>query len=89
MNLILLAVFDVLAGAYVGPPIGAPTRGVGERSFVDAVNDPKSQFAQHPDDYELHEVGSFSLETGRITAVEPRPIVYGRARQFLSKGGEA
>lgn len=88
MNLILLAVFDVLAGAYVGPPIAAPTRGVGERSFVDAVNDPKGQFFAHPDDYELHEVGTFNMETGRVTCVEPRPVVYGRARSFL-KGGDA
>lgn len=88
MNLVLLAVYDVLAGAYVGQPQGAPTRGVGERSFVDAVNDPKTPFHAHPDDYELHEVGSFSLETGRVTPVEPRPLVYGRARQFL-RGGDA
>lgn len=86
MNLVLLAVFDVLAGAYVGAPIGAPTRGVGERSFVDEVNDPESKFFRHPDDYELHEVGTFSLADGKIVPAEPRPVVYGRARQFLRGG---
>lgn len=88
MNMILLAVFDVVVGAYVGTPIGAPTRGAGERSFVDAVNDPKSPFAAHPDDYELHELGSFDMSTGRLEAVEPRPVVYGRARAFLNGGGQ-
>lgn len=88
MKLIMLAVFDVLAGAYVGPPVCAPTRGVGERSFVDQVNNPESTFYQHPDDYELHEVGSFRMDTGEVLGVEGRPIVYGRARQFL-KGGNA
>lgn len=83
MKLILLAVFDVLAGAYVGSPIGAPTRGVGERSFTDEVNKSGSQFNSHPDDYELHEVGVFDVSTGVIVPSEPRPIVYGRARQFL------
>lgn len=87
MNLVLLAVWDVLAGAYIGAPVAAPTRGVGERSFVDQVNNPESQFAKHPDDYELHEVGVFSLLDGRIVPTEPRPLVYGRARQFV-KGGE-
>lgn len=89
MNLVLLAVFDVVAGAYVGQPVGAPTRGVGERNFVDAVNDPKAPFMAHPDDYELHEVGSFDQVTGRIEAVEPRPVVYGRARAFLTNPKEA
>lgn len=86
MNMILLAVFDVLAGAYVGPPVGAPTRGVGERSFADQVNNPESQLNKHPDDFELHEVGSFSLVDGSLVPVEGRPIVYGRARQFLNGG---
>lgn len=87
MNLVLLAVFDVLAGAYVGAPIGAPTRGVGERSFTDQVNNPESQFHAHPDDYELHEVGIFSMVDGTIVPTVPRPLCYGRARQFLRNGG--
>lgn len=82
-QLILLAVFDVLAGAYVGAPIGAPTRGVGERSFTDEVNRPDSNIGQHPDDFELHEVGVFNVLTGEIVPTMPRPTVYGRARQFL------
>lgn len=84
-DLILLAVFDVMAGAYVGTPQGCPTRGVGERAFADEVNRPDSQFGRHPDDYELHEVGSFNPMSGVLLPVQPRPIVYGRARQFLKE----
>lgn len=86
MKLVLLAVYDVVAGAYNAPPIGAPTRGVGERSFSDEVNRPESAFGLHPDDYELHEVGSFDMVTGLVEPLLPRPNVYGRARNYL-KGG--
>lgn len=89
MKNILLAVYDVVAGAYVGTPIGAPTRGVGERSFVDEVNRADSPWGKHPDDFELHEVGEFDLVTGVVKACEPRPVVYGRARQFLRAEGGA
>lgn len=86
MKHVMLAVYDVLAGAYVGQPISAPTRGVGERSFVDEVNRPDSAFGKHPDDFELHELGTFDAVTGRLEPCEPRPTVYGRARQFLNGG---
>lgn len=86
-KLILLAVFDVVAGAYLPGVTPAPTRGAGERSFVDAVNDPQSPFSKHPDDYELHELGVMDAMTGAIVPSEPRPVVYGRARQFLSAQG--
>lgn len=87
MKLVLLGVFDVLAGAYVGQPMCAPTRGVGERSFVDAVNDPKAPFMAHPDDYELHELGEWDATSGELFPSEGRPKVYGRARQFLKSEG--
>lgn len=88
MKLILVAVYDVLAGAYTGAPMGCPTRGVAERSFVDEVNSGESPFGKHPDDFELHEVGVFDMLTGAIEPTEGRPLVYGRARNFL-KGGAA
>lgn len=87
MKVVMLAIFDVMAGGYVGSPMCAPTRGVGERSFVDVVNDPQAPFIKHPDDYELHELGEWDQITGELFPVSGRPVVYGRARQFL-RGGE-
>lgn len=82
MKMVMLGVWDVLAMAYVGQPMAAPTRGVGERSFIDAVNDPQAPFGKHPDDFELHELGEWDNETGAFVGLE-RPVVYGRARNFL------
>lgn len=84
-SLILLAVYDLKLGAYLDAPLGCPTRGVGERDFENAVNDPKSRFFQYPEDYELHEIGVMDMVTGVIQCSEPRPVVYGRASQFKRK----
>lgn len=87
LPLILLAVYDLKLGAYLGAPLGAPTRGVGERDFENAVNDPNSMFYRYPEDYELHEVGTMDVVTGVITNSEPRPVVYGRASDWKRKEG--
>lgn len=84
-TLVLLAVFDLKLGAYIDAPLGAPTRGVGERDFESEVNNPNSRFNKYPEDFELHEVGTFDLVTGVVTNAEPRPIVYGRAAAFKRK----
>lgn len=83
--LILLAVYDSKLGAYLGAPLGCPTRGVGERDFEAAVNDPKTPFYQYPDDFELHEIGTMDMATGEIECAKPRPVVYGRASQWKRK----
>lgn len=83
LSRIILAVWDVKAQAYTGDPIFAITRGTGERSFADACNDSASVLNKYPDDFELHELGSFDVMTGRIEPLEPRPTVYGKARSFI------
>lgn len=87
MKAILLAVYDLKAGTYSGPPYGAPTRGVGERTFTELVRNPETLMHKYPEDFELHEVGEFDLATGLLKALEPRPNVYGRAVQYLQQGG--
>lgn len=84
-TLLLMCVYDLKLGAYLDAPLGAPTRGVAERDFQNAVNNPESRFYQYPDDYELHEIGSMDMVSGVIKCHEPRPIVYGRAADFKRK----
>lgn len=80
--LIMLVVWDVKAQAYIGQPLFAPTRGVGERSFSDACSQKGTPFNDHPDDYELHEVGSFNVMNGEVIGAQ-RPVVFGKARMFI------
>lgn len=86
MKLIACAVRDSAANAFMRP-FFVPTTGLAIRSFSDEVNraDKDNAMYQHPEDYELFEVGDFNEETGRLTALEaPRSL--GSAKQFRVGG---
>lgn len=57
------SVFDTKVGAFM-PPFAARSDGEAMRSFGDAIGDGKSQFAAHPEDYQLFYVGSFDDSSG-------------------------
>lgn len=64
---------DSVANTY-GRPFFTATRGTALRSFIDMCNDtpsPDNPIAQHPEDYELFELGTFDDQTGRFDLVEP------------------
>lgn len=64
------AVRDKAVGAFLGP-FFVRSKGEAIRSFGDAVNDPKHQFARHLNDYALFQLGSFDDQSGMFTpAVE-------------------
>lgn len=75
MNQVIVSVKDTAAQAF-GRPVFVPTVSVAVRSFRDEINRPdsKEDMAQHPEDFELYEIGSFEDTTGVITVVEPRLI---------------
>ncbi len=56
--LTVVSVWDSAAETY-SPPIFTPSKGVALRSFMDAVSDPKTQFAQHPEHFSLFQLGTF------------------------------
>jgi len=68
---ILVSVYDIKVGAFMNPFVA---RSVGDamRAFEDAVSDPKSGVAKHPEDYVLHQVAVWDEVEG-IT--ENRSIV--------------
>ncbi len=72
---IIVSVKDTAAQAF-GRPVFVPTTAVAVRSFRDEVNRPdsKEDMAQHPDDFELYELGSFDDSTGKIECTEPRLV---------------
>lgn len=92
MKKCVMAVWDTKAGAYAFDPVVAPTIGVAIRAFSEAVADEKSQLSKFPDDFELHQVGTFNPVTGELEPMmvdgkPARPQVIGPARQFLPQQG--
>lgn len=60
----LFSVYDKKAEAYL-QPIMANTIGEVKRQFMDIVNDGKSPFGKHPEDFELYHIGEWDDNTGR------------------------
>ena len=58
----VFTVHDVKAQAYL-PPFILPKREMAIRTFSDCVNSDSHQFAAHPEDYTLFELGFFDDET--------------------------
>lgn len=65
MDLHCFAIYDDKAKAYL-PPWFVPTLGMGQRAFVDAVNDPGTQFYKHPADYTLFFLGKWNQNSGQF-----------------------
>lgn len=53
-----------------------------EREFGDAVNNPKSVFSQHPEDFLLYRLGSFDTVSGLLQPESPI-ILLGRADEYV------
>ena len=80
MKLVLCSVKDRAADAY-GRPMFVPSVGVAIRSFSDEVNrkDPENQLFNHPDDFDLYELGVFDDSTGKYEIRDnPSVIVRGK-----------
>lgn len=82
MIYLCMSVLDKQVGAYL-PPFFVRTKGEAVRSFMDAVKDPKHQFARHPDDYVLFQCGEFEDGTGIFSSREPDRII--SARECVDK----
>ena len=65
MKMIVVSIKDRAADAY-GRPFYVPSVGVAIRSFQDEVNRAAedNQMYQHPDDFDLFDLGSFDDNTG-------------------------
>lgn len=65
MKLLLCSVRDEAVGAFL-TPFFVRSRGEAIRSFTDAINDPKSQFLGHVNDYSLWYIGTWNDEHGEL-----------------------
>lgn len=58
------------------PPHFQKTHGEAERNFKTLVNDPKSQPALYPEDFDLYYVGDYDDNTGKVTPLDtPQHII--------------
>lgn len=67
MKQVIVAVKDRAAETF-GRPMFVPAIGVALRSFSDEINrnDPNNQLYNHPDDFDLYELGSFDDSTAEF-----------------------
>lgn len=65
MILRMYVVYDSKAEVYTHPAF-LPTKAVAMRQFEEIVNDGKSEFARHPEDYSLFETGTFDDNAGML-----------------------
>jgi hypothetical protein len=81
MKLVLCTVKDRAADAY-GRPMFVPSIGVAIRSFSDEINrnDPENQLFNHPDDFDLYELGEFDDNSG-LFALHDQPKLVSLGKQ--------
>ena len=80
----IFTVFDSKAAAYL-TPFYAQTKGVAIRQFSDAINgDPTHNFARHPEDFTLFELGTYDDNTATFLTHET-PQSIGVAVEFLKQ----
>jgi hypothetical protein len=80
MILTICTVKDRAADAY-GRPMFVPSIGVAIRSFSDEINhkNADNQLYNHPDDFDLYELGQFDDNTGLFTLHEqPKLLSLGK-----------
>jgi hypothetical protein len=80
MKQIICTVYDRAAETY-GRPMFVPSIGVAIRSFTDEVNrsHADNQLFNHPDDFDLYELGEYDDQTSRITTLDlPKVLILGK-----------
>lgn len=65
MELKVIAVFDAKLDAFMIPAF-MQTRGMAMRGFIDACKKEGHEFAKHPEDYTLFELGVYDQESGKF-----------------------
>lgn len=79
MNVLIFSVFDSAAQGFL-QPFFFSMPGQAIRAFSDAINNPTHEFAKHPQDYTLFQIGSYDSLTAELTPSVP--VSLGNALQF-------
>jgi len=79
----IYSVFDIKGKVYTRP-FFMNYHGEALREFGDAVQDEKTRFHAHPEDYQLFYLGEFDDVSGIFTSL-PHPENLGSALNFIEK----
>lgn len=76
MKVLVLSLRDAKLQSFM-PPFFAQTEAAGVRMVSDLVNsnNKDNNIVNHPEDFELFLVGTFSDDDGVLEAIGPRPVV--------------
>lgn len=77
MRLFVFAIRDRAIVCFM-QPFTSPTKGGAERAFRDAINDSTTPMFNHPEDYDLYELGEFDQGTGLYDTKVPEQICCGK-----------
>lgn len=80
MKLKMMAIHDVKSQLF-SQPLFFRAYGEAERAFRDVVNDGKSDYSRHPEDYTLFELAEYDDATGSVAPL-PAPRSLGAAITF-------
>lgn len=80
----LLSVYDAKINSYKDV-FTAEHSGAAIRGFEDAVNNPKTELHQHPEDFYLYELGQYDAEQGLVIPHDI-PIALCKAMDFKKPG---
>jgi len=78
----LFSIYDSKAESFSNP-VYLNSTGLAVRTFSDSVQDPESQFAKHPADYTLFELGTYDDNTAEFKLL-PTPKSLFIAIEFIT-----
>lgn len=82
MNKLLISIFDKKAESW-SFPAQADNKATALRMFADLVSDKRNLVGQHPEDFDLFIVGSFSVSSGAL-AVPPSSEHLANGKELVS-----
>jgi len=87
MKHVIVAVRDRAADTF-GRPFFVSAVGQAIRSFSDEVNraDKDNPLWNHPEDFDLYELGSFDDDSGDLVSIKPRMVCVGKDARVKPSG---
>lgn len=73
MILKIFTVYDIKSKTYL-PPFYQKETGEATRAFRSSVNNPDHQFHKYPEDFSLHQIGTFDDNTSELTYTKAKLI---------------
>lgn len=83
MKFKIYSVYDAAVGAYM-QPFFMRSKGEALRGWMDAVNDPKTQFHAHPKDFTLFEIAEYDEDDGSIIPYSAK-VALGNALELKTR----